>query len=268
MPSVLRGSSIPTSIIPVAPLSSAGNAKADIAVASLHPPEEANTAMPTGSRPGRFSKAPETGAPASGEVGKPGAVTVPDLTVREDKTKPVKILPDPNRARPVLYAERVRSVPVATLSVPLRPSSRTIPRGVDARFQGRNVYTMVVPIENLPAYAGDWIVWFAERQPTPGSTPLMRAPLPFRKMEPVDQAPSGTVGQARVQVSAVLDKGGRLDKLAILTRPPTMTEQGVIQDLQSWEFKPATRDGIPVDVEVVIEIPFNLQTAVAKRVQP
>ncbi len=267
-PSVFRDSSIPTSIAAVAPIPSSGNAKADIAVASLHPPADANTAMPTGSRPGRFSKAPETGSPASGEVGKPGAVAVPDLTVREDKTRPAKILPDPNRTRPVLYSERVRSIPAATLSVPLRPSSRTIPRAVDARFQGRNVYTMVVPIENLPAYAGDWIVWFAERQPAPGSTPLMRAPLPFRKMEPVDQAPSGTAGQARVQVSGVLDRDGRLEKLSILTRPSTMTEQGVVQDLQSWEFKPATRDGVPVDVEVVIEIPFNLPTAVAKRVQP
>ena len=25
----------------------------------------------------------------------------------------------------------------------------------------------------------------------------------------------------------------------------------------SWEFKPATRNGAPIDVEVVIEIPFN-----------
>jgi hypothetical protein len=47
-----------------------------------------------------------------------------------------------------------------------------------------------------------------------------------------------------------------------------MTEQEVIQDLESWEFKPATRDGVPVDVEVVIEIPFNLSTAIAKRAQP
>lgn len=268
MPSILQGSSIPTSIAPVSPVPSAGNARADIAIASLHPAETTNTAMPTGGRPGRFSKAPETGEPASGEIGKSGAVTVPDLTVREDKTKPVKVLPDPNRTKPVLYAERVRSIPVSTLSVPLRPSSRTIPRAVDARFQGRNVYTMVVPIENLPAYAGDWIVWFAERQPVAGNTPVVRAPIPFRKMELVDQAASGDSGQARVQITGILDKDGHLGKITILARPTTMTEQAVIQDLESWEFKPATRDGVPIDVEVVIEIPFNLSTAVAKRGQP
>jgi hypothetical protein len=262
-------SSIPTSIAPIAAVPNNGNAKADVAIASLHPSENPDSAVPAGARPGQFSKAPETGAPASGEIGKSGAVTVPNLTVREDRTKPARIPLDPNRTKAVLYAERVRSVPVSTLSVPLRPSSRTIPRAVEARFQGRNVYTMVVPIENLPAYAGDWIIWFAERQPTPGSTPLMRAPLPFRKMELVDQEPPpGKAGQARVQFAAVLDKEGRLDKFAILQRPPTMTEQLVMQDIESWEFKPATRDGVPVEVEVVIEIPFNLSTAVAKRTQP
>ena len=193
---------------------------------------------------------------------------MPDLTVREDKTKPLKALPDPTRTKAVLYTERVRSIPFSTLSAPLRPSSRTIPRNVDARFQGRNVYTMVVPIENLPAYAGDWIVWFAERQIVPGQTPLMRAPLPFRKMEPADEAPFTNSAQARVQIAAVLDKDGRLKNLAILARPVTITEQAVVQDLAAWEFKPATRDGVPIDVEVVIEIPFSLPGAVAKRAQP
>jgi hypothetical protein len=37
----------------------------------------------------------------------------------------------------------------------------------------------------------------------------------------------------------------------------------VIQDLQSWEFKPATRAGTAVDVDVVFEIPFNLTAEVA-----
>ncbi len=265
MSSILPGVALPTSIAPVSPVANAGNAKADIAIASLHPAENASAAVPDGGRPGRFSKAPDKGAPATGELGKSGAVNVPDLTIRDDKTKPVKALPEPIRTKVVLYTERVRSIPFSTLSVPLRPSSRTIPTNVDARFQGRNVYTMVVPIENLPAYGGDWIVWFAERQSVPGNTPLMRAPLPFRKMEPIDQAPFSNSAQARVQISAVLDKDGRLDNLVILTRPLTISEQVVIQDLASWEFKPAMRDGIPIDVEVVIEIPFSLPTAVAKR---
>jgi protein TonB len=223
--------------------------------------------VPEGERPGRFSKAPETGAPATGDIGKTGALAVPNLTIREDQPKPVKLPNDPN-ARAILYAERVRTIPFSTLSVPLRPSSRTVPRTVEARFPGRNVYTMVVPIENLPTYSGDWIIWFAERQPVPGETPLIRAPLPYRKMEPVEQKAAGNPSVERVQISAILEKDGRLAKIAVSTKAGPDTEQAVIQDLESWEFKPATRDGVPVDVEVVIEIAFNLPASVAKRVQP
>jgi hypothetical protein len=127
---------------------------------------------------------------------------------------------------------------------------------------------MVVPIENLPAYSGDWIVWFAERQPTPGENPLMRAPLPYRKMEPVDQKVAGNPTVERAQISAVLEKDGRLGKIAVATKAGSDTEQAIIQDLESWEFKPATRDGLPIDVEIVIEITFNLPASIAKRATP
>jgi hypothetical protein len=40
----------------------------------------------------------------------------------------------------------------------------------------------------------------------------------------------------------------------------------VIQDLASWEFKPATRDGAAVDVDVVLEIPFSLPPEIASHV--
>jgi hypothetical protein len=33
--------------------------------------------------------------------------------------------------------------------------------------------------------------------------------------------------------------------------------------MQSWEFKPAMRAGTPVDVDVVMEIPFNLSVELA-----
>jgi hypothetical protein len=248
-------------------VSNPGNGTVDIAVASLHPADVVKNNVPEGERPGRFAKAPETGALSSGDIGKTAAVSVPNLTIREDKSKPVRPTPDPN-SRPVLYAERVRTIPFSTLSVPLRPSNRSIPRNVEARFQGRSVYTMVVPIENLPAYSGDWILWFAERQPVAGQTPVMRAPLPYRRMEPVDQKPPGSSSAERVQIWALLEKDGRLAQMTISSKAGPDAEQAIAQDLESWEFKPATRDGVPIDVEVIIEITFNLPPTLAKRAVP
>jgi len=250
---------------PPGPVTAAGNAKVDIAIASLHPAEKLNGPLPTGARPGDFSKAPIVGETATGEV--KGGLSVPDLSIREDRSKIEPPRVDPSR-KAVLYAEKVRSIPVTTLSVPLRPASRTIPRQIDARFQGRLVYTMVVPIENLPDYSGDWILWFAEQQPKPGDSPLMRAPIPLRKLEQVETLIPGARTEFRIQIAAVIRKDGKIDTISLLRNTGPAFAQAVIQDVASWEFKPASRDGAAVDVDVILEIPFSFSSEIAKRAAP
>jgi hypothetical protein len=245
---------------PEAPVAHVGNARADIAVASLHPSPDANTPLPTGERPARFSKAPTVGAAASGDGS--GTLTVPDLTVRKPKPEPDPGPPSVPRHE-VLYAERMRGVPLSTLSVPLRPANRMIPPGVDARFRGRNVYIIVIPIEHMSAYGGDWIMWFADREAKPGETPIVRAPVPFRKLEAVDQNPPGSQSGERIQFAATLGKSGRLADITLLTPRSPAIARAVLDDVSAWEFRPASRDGVPVDVDVVLEIPFRLPVAVA-----
>jgi hypothetical protein len=257
----------PARVAPEASTAHAGNGQADIAVASLHPSENPDAAVPNGDRPGRFSKAPKLGEAASGDSNAAATLTVPDLTIRQPSVEPAPP-PPPIPTHEVLYAERVRSIPLSTLSVPLRPSSRMIPQAVDARFQGRNVYTIVIPMERMATYTGDWIMWFADRESKPGETPVVRAPVPFRKLEPVDQAPSSDRTGARVQFAATLGKNGRLNSITLLTRTTAAVVRVVVDDVTSWEFQPASRDGKPVDVDVVMEIPFNIPTAVARSTQP
>ena len=258
----------PPSAAPPGPAPSNGNSKTDVAVASLHPVENSN-AVPDGARAGRFSTAPVGGDASTGDVRGGGGITVPNLTVREDRTKPIEPpgFGTNQKGVMVLYSEKVRNIPTSTLSVPLRPSSRTIPRAIDARFQGRYVYTMVIPIENMPDYTGDWILWFAECQQQPGDSPMMRAPIPFRKQELVESSPVNPV-ERRLQLAAVIRKDGKVDGISVLRSAGPGIDQGLMQDLASWQFKPATRDGIAVDVDVVMEIPFNLSSAIAKRAQP
>jgi hypothetical protein len=256
-PSFSKGAAPPPNG-PPGSTNSAGNAKADIAVASLHP---ANGPVPEGSRGGQFSKAPTVGEPATGEVTGAG-LTIPNLTIREDRTKPT---PPPQLLKATMYADKVRSVPVSTLSVPLRPGSRTIPRAIDARFQGRDVYTMVIPIENLPRYSGDWILWFAERDQREGDRPSLRSPIPLRKVEPLEEPLAGTRSEFRVQIVALIKSDGKIESISLLRNMAPALEQAVIQDVASWEFKPAMRDGTPVDVDVVIEIPFSLPPQIARR---
>lgn len=253
------GGSIPKNA-PPSPVAQSGNAKVDIAVASLHPSPDANTPLPNGERTASFSKAPTVGAAASGDAN--GSLTVPDLTVRAPKREPD---PPPSiPRREVLYAERMRGIPLSTLSVPLRPANRMIPPGVDARFRGRNVYIIVIPIEHMPAYSGDWIMWFSDRGSKPGETPVVRAPVPFRKLEVVDQNPPSNQSGERIQIAAMLGKNGKLDGITFMTQGSPAITRAVLDDVSAWEFHPASRDGVPVDVDVVLEIPFRLPVSAAK----
>jgi len=259
-PSFSKGAP-PPSNGPPGPANVAGNGKVDIAVVGLHPNDKGQ--VPAGSRPGQFAQAPEVGEIATGEV--KGGFGVPNLTIHDDR----KAVAPPHVDGPrkiVLYSDRLRSLPVSTLSVPLHPASRSIPASIEGRFRGRNVYTMVIPIENLDEYSSDWIIWFAGRDSKPGASEglNMRAPIPLRKFESVEPVPPGARTEVRVQLAGVITKDGKLEVRALLRNLAPAQESAVLRDVQSWEFKPATEDGAPVDTDVVIEIPFSLPPQVAQ----
>jgi TonB family protein len=184
---------------------------------------------------------------------------VPDLTIRNLEPEPGTEI----ATQEIVYTQRVRGVPTSTLSVPLRPSSRMIPPAVDAQFKGRNVYTIVIPMEHIPAYAGDWIVWFADRTSKAGDTPVVRAPIPIRKIEPVDQAPASARTEERIRLAATLSKSGRLEDVKLLTRTSEAVGRAVSTDVSRWQFQPATNGGVAIDVDVILEIPFSLPAALA-----
>ena len=241
---------------PPVPTSQPGSATKDVVIANLDPVKGIKE-LPEGSRPGEFSKGPNLGAPATGGV--PGAgVAVPNLTIgNEPEVKKPAAQPDKRDVKTVMYAERLRGIPLSTLSVPLRPATRSIPPTMEARFRGRNVYTIVIPIENIQAYTSDWIVWFAEHDPKSTDSASIYAPLPLRKLEALEE-PGATHVKQRVQMAATVSKEGKLTGVTVLSNPPPAVAQAAMQDLTSWEFKPATRAGAPIEVDIVLEIPFNL----------
>jgi hypothetical protein len=251
---------------PPVPTTSPGNANIDVAIANLDPPKNSLRTLPEGERPAQFSKAPNQGQAASGDAA-PSALRVPNLSIRNSGNE-IKVPENKPTGKPILYAERVHSAPQSTLSVPLRAATRTIPPAVDARFRGRNVYAIVVPIENMPVYGGDWIVWFAEHTPTPGETPLIYAPMPFRKLEPVEETSGSVRLRQRIQLAATVGKDGKLTNIALVSTATSAAEHAATQDLAAWEFKPAIRNGVTVDVDIVIEIPFNLALPSAVNATP
>jgi hypothetical protein len=149
-----------------------------------------------------------------------------------------------------------------TLSAPLPPSARTIPKSIEARFQGRVVYTILLPMKGLPGYAGDWIIWFAERPPVDGggSAAPMRAPLPLRK--PMQAGAAVAVPPGVVRLSASMKKDGKIDSVAVIGGAAG-AEDAAVRDIETWEFLPAMRNREPVDIDLILEIPFGISPRAA-----
>jgi TonB family protein len=213
-------------------------------------------AVPEGNRPAEISGAPNKGQPSSG-AGSQGGLQIPGVAVQpgNSQANPASGRSEPGRA---VYEETRVAAARSTLSVPLRPSSRSIPQWIESRFHGRVVYTMIIPMPRMPMYNGDWILWFAEREPKPGATPQVRAPLPVRKVEPLSQSQSQPRPAGRVRLAATILKNGRPDSVSVLGDGAAgSANQTAVSDFQNWQFLPAWRGGESVDVDIVIEIAFQ-----------
>ena len=130
----------------------------------------------------------------------------------------------------------------------------------DARFAGRVVYTVAIQMPNVTSFSGSWLVWFAERVPSPGAAPReMRPPEVVRKVDPkyVAAAVAERV-EGTVRLFGVIGKDGHVGGIALLRQLDKRLDRTAQEALAKWEFTPAMRDGVAVDVDAIFEIPFHL----------
>jgi hypothetical protein len=226
----------------------------------------AATLPPPGSRPAQIARAPEAGAPSSGTVTGANASIVPGVL---SHGKAGEIMPPGSAQAPTTLPRPVPQEIVLpgvnrTMSAPLRPSSRVIPASVEARFSHQNVYTLVIPGPAVPGYAGDWVMWFAEHDPPEiSSGARISAPIPARKYSTVnvESGAPGVPAAYTVQFAAAIDKAGHIGSAALLRGPvDPVFRRWALDELASWEFKPALRNGEPIETDVVIEISFRSQS--------
>lgn len=240
---------------------SAAGTSLQAVVAGLNP---APGPLPAGSRGAEFARAPAAGPASSGSAAKPGSPSVPGLVAHNaagkpvDPSAPTEHIKVPER---LLVKETSYTSFNRTLSAPLRPSSRVIPAVVEAQFANRNVYTLVLPRPDLPEYSDDWVLWFSERQPGDNPAPRISAPVPARKYSLTGgtQAPNAPAS-GTLQIAAVVDRKGRVSATRILRGSVgDLLRSRALEELQNWEFQPASRNGEPIDVDIVVEIAFQFR---------
>jgi TonB family protein len=237
------------------------------AIVGLNPTQRMEIAAPKASQSAGFSAGPMPRPDGGDSSADGGQLSVPGLFVRGGARDPqptlVAALEPPTSRRNLAAAVRsVNTTKGPDSTVPLATRS-TAP---DPRLSGRVVYTVAIQMPNVTSYSGSWIVWFAEREPVPGEAlPTMRAPSPLRKVDPkyIPAAADEKV-EGKVRLAAVIRRDGRVEAVELLQHLDTRLDQSSQEALAKWEFEPASRNGVPIDVDAVFEIPFHVAPKLPK----
>jgi TonB family protein len=84
-------------------------------------------------------------------------------------------------------------------------------------------------------------------------------PVPFHKVDPkyIATAVADRV-EGRVQLLCVINRSGRVEQVELVRGLDSRLDQSAMEALAKWQFRPASRSGAPIDVDVMVEIPFHL----------
>jgi TonB family protein len=143
------------------------------------------------------------------------------------------------------------------------PDFKALPPGAKPEqvFVGKRVYTMNVNMPNLSSATGSWILNFAElnaEHPRITSTDLS-SPVPLRKVDP--KYPPTLIAErveGEVVLYGVIDKEGSVGQIQVVRGVDDQLDENAKSALAQWKFKPATKSGETIEVEVIAHIPFHI----------
>jgi len=244
-------------------------AEATMAIVGLNPSNTREPPPPPASRASGFSAGPvERKEGSSGSNNGITLLNVPGLTVRggAKDNQPTMVAPpfSPTSKENLMAAARIPgAAPKIDRGVPEPPRMAEAP---DPRLAGRVVYSIAIQMPNITSYSGSWMVWFAEREPLPGMPQVdMRSPVPLHKVDPkyVASAAADRI-EGIIRLAALIRKDGRVEQISLIRHLDDRLDRTAQEALAKWEFTPALRNGVAVDVDAVFEIPFRLAPRVAK----
>jgi TonB family protein len=129
-------------------------------------------------------------------------------------------------------------------------------------FASKKIYKMLVNMPNLNSATGSWILNFSELR-TGSEGPRLAssdvsAPGPLRKVDP--KYPPTLIKEhveGEVVLYAVIRSDGSVDSIQLVRGIDDQLDANAMQALSQWKFRPATKQGAPVDLEAIVHIPFH-----------
>ncbi len=129
-------------------------------------------------------------------------------------------------------------------------------------FASKKIYKMLVNMPNLNSATGSWILNFTEmRTNTEGprlASSDVSAPGPVRKVDP--KYPPTLIKErveGEVVLYAVIRRDGSVDSIQLVHGIDEQLDANSMEALSQWKFRPATRQGAPVELEAIVHIPFH-----------
>jgi TonB family protein len=249
---------------PSSDLDGVQSASLNVAIVGLNPAARLNGPLPDSSRDARFSAGPTADGNAGGaDAASTAALSIPGLLIRGGQphgaapADPLVVARAAPTSREMLQAAMRAANPAPRSDQPSTEIRLAPPP--DPAFHGREVYSLAVQMPNISSYVGSWIMWFAERDRAPRGSRGLRPPVPLHKVDPKYlPALIAERVEGKVQIAGVIRVDGRVDLLRILKGVDPRLDSSAQEALLKWEFAPAERNGIPVEVDLVAEIPFLL----------
>jgi len=245
----------------------ASPAAVSMAIVGLNPSANSAAPVPEGLRNAQFSAAPQPRRTGGMDAAADGAIlTVPGLRIRSEvaDAKPTAMARASPTSAANLRAALRSSLPATPIAGPY-PAAIRVSSAPEALWHGRDTYAMSVQMPNITSYSGSWLIWFAERREESEAGGLLSPPVPLHVVDPkYFPAAMADRVEGKVRLVAVIRKDGRVDSVSLLRHLDDRLDQSAEDALQKWQFGPALRDGQPVDVDALIEIPFRLAPKVAR----
>ena len=250
----------PTLAADAAPVAVPSSAQPTMAIVGLAPIDTPEIPRPVISHEAAFSAGPHPKPEAGPAAPAAPAVVVPDLMAhgssQDARAAVMAVLRPLTRER--IVAEMTAGSALAQ-QPPVTQAARIV-KAPDPRLDGRAVYTISVQMPNVTSVSGSWMVWFAERRPLAGAPRAdIQSPVPLRKVDPKYYRDAITDRvEGTVRLFAVIRRDGQVDGIEILRGIDNRLDRSAAEALAKWQFEPAKRDGVPVDVDAIFEVPFRL----------
>jgi len=131
-------------------------------------------------------------------------------------------------------------------------------------LSGKEIYPVHVNMPNLTSIAGSWVLNCAQLDEgsAPGQRPqgTFSGPAPLDKVDPkYPQAVIEKHVDGEVVLYAIIRKDGSVDSVQLVRKLEPQLDKNSMDAFSRWKFRPGTRAGVPVDVEVVVHIPFRFR---------